>query len=394
MLYGKVIVLKKLFLIGLAILTILPLPVYAGAPEVGAQSAVLYDPLTVEILFEKNASVSRGIASTTKIMTAVAALEQYDPKQCVTIRPEWCGIEGSSMELCPGETMQISDLLYGLMLESGNDAATALAGLHPEGEAGFVARMNEIAAELGLQDTHFENASGLDGASHYSSALDLAKLTAFAMSRPDFARIVATESVVAADRPMRNHNRLLKEIGACGVKTGFTKASGRCLVSAKTENGRMLIAVTLDDPDDWADHTALYRWGFGQYRQYDPVGAGDCGSIPLAGGDRAAARIYCNESFSAFLQPEEHERLRVVLSGPRFCYAPITAGQRYGMLQVWLDGRLLFETPAYFADTCGKSAAEGPGFLDRIRIFLRRLTLERTASEDPFIRGNMLPKNG
>lgn len=384
MLYGQVIIVKKGVLIGLILFLVLPFSARCEELSVSAGSAVLYDPLTGSVLFEKDASVPRGIASTTKIMTAVAALEQYDPACSVTIRPEWCGIEGSSMELRPGETMQVSDLLYGLMLESGNDAATALAGLHPAGEAGFVARMNEIADGLGLENTHFDNASGLDSATHYSTALDLARLAAFAMDQPQFARIAATQSVTAAGRVMENHNRLLKDLGACGVKTGFTKSSGRCLVSAKAENGRMLIAVTLDDPNDWADHAALYRFGFGQYREYDPVGAGECGSVPLTGSLRSQVRVYCNESFSVLLQTEEYEHLRIVLSGPRFCYAPIEAGQRYGTLQVWLDGRVLFETPAYFAESIGESIAEKPDFLTRIRIFLRRLTLERTVAKNPF----------
>lgn len=394
MLYGQVIVLKKNILIGLILLFVLPSWAHAEDFAVSAQSAALYDPLTGTFLFEKNASVRRGIASTTKIMTAVAALQQYEPSQMVTILPEWCGIEGSSMELRPGEKMQVSDLLYGLLLESGNDAATALAGMHPEGAAGFVARMNEIASELGLSDTHFDNASGLDGPTHYSTARDLAKLTAFALDNLEFARIVATESVFAANRSMHNHNRLLKEIGACGVKTGFTKSCGRCLVSAKEENGRMLVAVTLNDPDDWDDHAALYERGFSQYQPCNPVGTGDCGSVPLIAADHAEARLYCNEGFSCCLQPEESARLRIVLCGPRFCYAPVKAGERYGALQVWLGGRLLFETPVYFANDCAPEPAAAPGLLEKIRMIWRKFSFERTTSKNPFICGNLFPKSG
>ena len=352
MVYGQVIVLIKRTLLTVFLLVgFLILPVCAGEkPPISAASAVLYDPLSGTVLYEKNADSRCGMASTTKIMTAIIALEQYDPTQTVEIQREWCGIEGSSMYLKAGERLAVSDLLYGLLLASGNDAATALAGLDHDGPEAFVEKMNRKATELGLNDTHFENPSGLDGESHHTTALELAKLTAYAMEQPDFSAIVATKSITVAGRTLNNHNRLLQEIDACGVKTGFTKACGRCLVSAKERNGRILICVTLNDPDDWKDHKALYEYGFSRYQSYDLVGAGDCGSVPLIASTKTRSRLYCNESVSFWLTEEEYADTRVALCGPRFWYGATRAGEPYGSLQIRLDREVLWETPVYFAD--------------------------------------------
>ena len=320
-------------------------------PTISAASAVLYDPLSDTILFEKDAFTVRGMASTTKIMTAIIALERYDLAQIVSIQPQWCGIEGSSMYLKPEEQITVLDLLYGLLLSSGNDAAVALAGFYPGGEADFVAEMNRKATELDLGNTHFDNPSGLDGETHYTTACDLAKLTAYCMKNDTFAEIVQTKSKEVAGRVLSNHNRLLGEIGACGVKTGFTKACGRCLVSAKEENGRLLICVTLNAPNDWEDHKRLYAFGFSQYSPYDVLGAGDCGSCALISSEKPSSRLYCNESFSLWLTQQEREQMTTVLCGPRFLYGSVFAGEQYGTLQIRLKEHILFETPVYFSQT-------------------------------------------
>lgn len=373
MVYGQVIVLiKRILLTAFLLVGFLVLPVCAGEkPPISAVSAVLYDPLSGTVLYEKNANTRRGMASTTKIMTAIIALEQYVLEQTVEIKREWCGIEGSSMYLKAGERLEVSDLLYGLLLASGNDAATALAGLDPEGAESFVAKMNRKAIELGLTDTHFENPSGLDGENHYTTALELAKLTAYAMEQPDFATIVATKSITVAGRTLNNHNRLLREIDACGVKTGFTKACGRCLVSAKEQNGRMLICVTLNDPDDWKDHKALYEYGFSRYQPYDLVGAGDCGSVPLIASTKTNSRLYCNESATFWLTEEEYANIRVALCGPRFWYGATRAGDPYGTLQIRLNREVLWETPLYFADQSDELHYE-PGLWERFLTLLFR----------------------
>jgi len=361
---------KRTFFIGICLLFLCKLPLNAQhLPEVSAQSAVVYDTLDGSLLYGLRPHERHGIASTTKIMTALVALEQYDINDTVTIQPEWCGIEGSSMYLKPGEQLQIRDLLYGLLLESGNDAAVALAGLEPSGT--FVDQMNSKAQALGLTDTHFDNPSGLDGDSHYSTAYELAKITEAAIKIPAFAQIVSTQQIQLAGRTLQNHNRLLAEPGICGVKTGYTKACGRCLVTAKEVNGRMLICVTLNDRDDWNDHKALLSYGFSQLENCDLIGAGDCGSVPLIGSENDVSRLYCNESFSCALTQEQQAQLSIRLYGPRLVYGSVEAGGHYGTLRAELAGETLFETSVYFADTSKETVTENR-FISRLFDFIFR----------------------
>ena len=236
-------------------------PAVAEAVEVSATAAVLLDADTGQLLYEKNGDEQMLIASTTKIMTALVALEQEEPDDTVTVTREHMA-EGSSMYLKPGETVRVEELLYGLLLCSGNDAALALTecagGLEP-----FVALMNEKAAALGMTHTSFANPNGLDAEGHYSTARDMAVLAAAAMEEPTFRRICSSRAVTIGQRTMENHNRLLRQVEGCvGLKTGYTKAAGRTLVSCAERDGCRLIAVTLRDGDDWADHAALYEYGF------------------------------------------------------------------------------------------------------------------------------------
>ncbi len=303
------------------------------------------------MLFSKDPDKPHGMASTTKIMTALVALELYDPEAVVTVRPQWTQIEGSSIYLKPGEQVTVQTLLYGLLLESGNDAAEALAGMHPEGKPGFVHAMNAKASALGLTSTHFANPSGLDEEDHYTTARELALLACDAMKEPVFSRIVETKEIEMDARCFRNHNKLLWEADACGIKTGFTKKSGRCLVSAKRKLGRTMICVTLNDPADWDDHQALYDSFFSQCSLCEIAGAGDCGSVPLVSSEKQEARLYISESFSAYLTQDERKSITCKLIGPRFCYGAVAAGQRYGALRIYLGKHLLWETPVFFATT-------------------------------------------
>lgn len=372
MVYRQVIVLIKrtIFLIFLLFCFCGIVVSAREAPAVSAASAVLYDPLSKRVLYDKNAEEPRGMASTTKIMTAIVALEQYDLSHKITIKKEWCGIEGSSMYLKQGEQITVLDLLYGLLLASGNDAATALAGAHRQGTEAFVAAMNRKAVALGLKNTHFDNPSGLDGKTHYTTALELAKLSAYAMEHPVFAQIVQTKDTTVAGHVLSNHNRLLRDINASGIKTGYTKACGRCLVSAKEQNGRLLICVTLHAPDDWKDHKKLYEYGFSKYAVREVLGAGDCGSCPLIGSEKGTSRLYCNESFSVFCN--EEDAISVSLCGPRFVYGAISAGAPYGSIQVWIEDQLLFETPVYFAQNSTETEQKIPIFTRWMNYIFRR----------------------
>ena len=236
-------------------------PAVAEALEVSATAAVLMDADMGQVLYEKNGDRQMLIASTTKIMTALVVLEHAAPDDVITVTPDHMA-EGSSMYLRAGETVRVEELLYGLLLCSGNDAALALTecagGLVP-----FVALMNEKAAALGMAHTSFANPNGLDADGHYSTARDMAVLAAAAVENPTFRRICSSRSVTIGQRTMENHNRLLRQMEGCvGLKTGYTQAAGRTLVSCVEREGRMLVAVTLQDGNDWADHAALYDYGF------------------------------------------------------------------------------------------------------------------------------------
>ena len=236
-------------------------PAVAEALEVSATAAVLMDADMGQVLYEKNGDRQMLIASTTKIMTALVVLEHAAPDDVITVTPDHMA-EGSSMYLRAGETVRVEELLYGLLLCSGNDAALALTecagGLTP-----FVALMNEKAAALGMAHTSFANPNGLDADGHYSTARDMAVLAAAAVENPTFRRICSSRSVTIGQRTMENHNRLLRQGEGCvGLKTGYTQAAGRTLVSCAERDGCRLVAVTLQDGNDWADHAALYDYGF------------------------------------------------------------------------------------------------------------------------------------
>ena len=337
----------------LFILLIFPFPT-ASAKElsVSAKAAVLYDPLCDAVILGKNEDTVLGMASTTKIMTAIIAMELYDPTAAVEIQAAWCGIEGSSMYLKAGEILTVSDLLYGLLLASGNDAAMALAGLYTGNPADFVARMNEKASALGLINTHFSNPSGLSEDGHHTTAIDLARLTAYAMEQPLFAEIVATQSYTCGNRNLQNHNKLLQQINACGVKTGFTKADGRCLVSAKKQNGRLLIAVTLSAPDDWNDHKVMYEAGFSALSPITPIEAGTLSYIPVIGSKTQEVPVYCIRSYTDLIHQALHEKITVHILGPRFVYPEqVKGGQPYGRVEVRCGDTVLFEDMLYYAHT-------------------------------------------
>ena len=244
---------------------------------VSAKSAILINSQTGEVLYEKNPDDKMLIASTTKIMTAVVVLDKCGMDDIVEVSPDAANVEGSSAYLRAGEKLTVRELLYALMLSSGNDAAAALA-IHVSGSIEkFAGDMNAKAKELGLENTSYKNPHGLDAEGHYSTARDLAKLTQYALKNNDFKDIVSTKTAAVGSRSLTNHNKLLWNIdGAIGVKTGYTKAAGRILVSAVERNGASYICVTLNDPDDWDDHTNIYNKVFSQIEQSLP-GRGSSG---------------------------------------------------------------------------------------------------------------------
>ena len=328
---------------------VLFLPVPAGA--VSAQRAIVMDAQTGRILYEKNADQRSLIASTTKIMTALVVCEQCNVLDRMRIPKEAVGIEGSSMYLQEGEVLTIQDLLYGLMLRSGNDAAVALAIYCGGTVEGFAELMNDKARQLGLSGTHFENPNGLDSPGHYSTARDLAVLAAYAMKNPIFAQTVSTKTITVGNRVLRNHNRLLWQVeGADGVKTGFTKAAGRILVSSAARDGRRLICVTLNDPNDWVDHKDLLEAGFSRFSVRTIVTEGEClGSVWVLSGEQDTVRILAAEDFSYAMGADENTE--VILPGPGFVYAPISEGQSAGYAYVCIDGKAVGKIKTIYSET-------------------------------------------
>ena len=249
------------------------MPAAAEAVEVSAAAAVLMDADSGRLLYEKNGEKRMLIASTTKLMTALVALEQGGLQQEITVTGGHMA-EGSSMYLRPGEKLTLETLLYGLLLSSGNDAALAVTECMG-GAVPFVARMNEKAAELGMENTHFANPNGLDDEAHYSTAEDMAKLAAAAMDDPVLRRVASTRTARIGGRTLTNHNKLLSRVEGCvGLKTGYTRAAGRTLVSCAERDGVRLVAVTLQDGDDWNDHASLYEQGFRVLRPVKAVERG------------------------------------------------------------------------------------------------------------------------
>ena len=325
-----------------------------------ADSAVVLDATSNRFIFEKNPDKKSLIASTTKIMTALVVCEQSNVLDRVRIPKEAVGIEGSSIYLKDGEILTVQELLYGLMMHSGNDAAVALAIYCGGTVEGFVQMMNDKAKVLGLNNTHFENPHGLDGREHYSTARDLAVLTAYAMENPIFAKVVSAKTLQVGQRYFRNHNKLLWQIeGADGVKTGYTKAAGRILVSSATRDGRRLIAVTISAPDDWNDHAVLLENAFVNYTMTDIVNPGQIvGTTELAGGTERQVTLLAKNGFSFPLT--DGESIEICLPAPGFVYAPVAAGQSAGEAVLFLDGKRIGAVPLEFGNTVEKEKETKP----------------------------------
>ena len=336
------------------------------AQAISAHSAILMDACTGRVLYEKQADEQSLIASTTKIMTALVVCEQCNVLDRMKIPKEAVGIEGSSMYLQEGEVLTVQELLYGLMLHSGNDAAVALAIYCGGTVEGFAQLMNDKAHRLGMDSSHFVNPHGLDAPGHYSTARDMAVLAAYAMENPIFRQTVSTKTVNAGNRSLRNHNKLLWQVeGADGVKTGFTKAAGRILVSSATRQDRRLVAVTINAPDDWQDHKALLEEGFSQYSICPIITKGEClGTVEIAGGESGTVSLLAAEDFSYALTLQEHPE--IVISGPGFVYAPVVQGQAAGYAYICLNEKPVGKVPLIYGLTVEQRKKEDPSLWQKI----------------------------
>lgn len=342
----------------------------SAAPSVSAKSAILIEMESGKVLFQHNAFVRMPMASTTKIMTAIVAIESGDIKRSVTVSPDAVGIEGSSIYLYPDETLSLEGLIYALLLESANDAATAIAIEVAGSVDAFAALMNQKAEALGLTATHFTNPHGLDHEDHYTTAFDLARLTAYSMKNEIFRTICSTVRKTIplkgneGTRVLVNHNKLLSRYdGAIGVKTGFTKRSGRCLVSAAERDGLTLIAVTLNAPDDWNDHTQMLNFGFERYQNVLIAEKGAL-VLPLSivGGTTASVLVSNTQRASVMLK-KDHGEITYRIEAPQLLYAPLATGTEVGRV-IWLcDGAEIASSPLVTVNTVEYKKPERQGFL-------------------------------
>jgi len=304
------------------------------------------------VLYAQNENQKMLIASTTKIMTALVAIENGSLSDLVTVPRSATLAEGSSMYLQPGEKLTLETLLYGLLLCSGNDAALAIADTVGGNEKAFVAMMNAKARDLGMKNTSFANPNGLDDKNHYSTALDMAKLACAAIRNETLVRIASTRTITVGGRTMTNHNKLLSYMDGCiGLKTGYTRAAGRTLVSCAVRNGQKLVAVTLQDGNDWADHELLYEYGFSTYPLQDAVTMGKAvKTAAVRGSSVAAMPIVAADTVS--WPVSAGEKLTVTADAPDTLTAPVSAGDRVGEVVVSLNGREIGRTDLI----CGKDA--------------------------------------
>jgi D-alanyl-D-alanine carboxypeptidase len=336
--------------------------------EISAACAVVMDASSGRVLWEKNSHEPGRIASTTKLLTALVALESgHGMEEVVTIDGQWAGAEGSSIYLRAGEQVTLETLLYGLLLCSGNDAAIAVAGYFGGSVEQFVAQMNDKAEALGMSDSHFSNPNGLDQEGHYASAYDMALLARACLQNEALAKIAATRSITMGGRTFVNHNKLLWRYPGCvGLKTGYTEKAGRTLVSAAERDGLTLICVTLNDPNDWADHAALLDAGFAQYESRTLVQQGEVLTrLPVTGSLRSFCTVTAAETVSAALQAGD-EPERTLQLNRETLEAPVTAGTKVGEVVFTLNGQELGRTAAVVDMDVAEDTAPELGLLGRL----------------------------
>ncbi|MBR3692829.1 MAG: D-alanyl-D-alanine carboxypeptidase [Clostridia bacterium] len=351
-----------------ALLILFATPAFAA--DFSADKIILVDCAADHVLYAKNADVPAPPASTTKLMTALCVIRsgcELEEEVCVSSNA--AGTEGSSLYLREGDSLTVETLLYGLLLESGNDAAVALAEHTAGTVADFVVLMNQCAEALGLSDTHFANPHGLTEPGHLSSARDLARLMGEISQEPQLMQILATKEYRGEGRRFVNHNKLLSRYDHCdGGKTGYTEAAGRCLVTTAVIAGRRYVAVTLSAPEDWEDHLALYKMAEESFITLRISRRELTASLPVCGMERfvqAMPEAGLRITLPAYLR----DSLTVSHRLPRFVYPGIGCGQRLGYAVVVAGGVETACAELYSADTV---SAPAPGFFARLRLGILR----------------------
>lgn len=337
-------VLRKIFILLTAffLLFIFTLPCFAE-PSVSAKAAVVICADSGEIVYSKNSDERMPMASTTKIMTSLIALESGADDSFFTVTDEMVRVEGTSMGLKGGDSVSLLSLVKGMLICSGNDAANATAYRIAGGIKPFANLMNERAAQIGMQNTHFVTPSGLDAEGHYSTAYDMALLGAEAIKNPVFLNICSSKNVKAYygappyRRVLTNHNKLLSFSDEyIGVKTGFTKKSGRCLVSAIQRDGKTLVAVTLSAPDDWNDHEKLYEYCVPLVKTVQLSCSIESAKLDIVGGKENTVNVRLSENADyTFLKKQISYTYKIYIK--QFEYAPVFEGEVVGQVEFFSD---------------------------------------------------------
>ncbi len=335
-----------------------------GKNGVTAKSAILIEAASGRVLYEKNAFEKLPMASTTKIMTAIIAIENCNLNDTVVVSSNASEVGESSIWLAAGEKMTMSDMLFGLMLASGNDAAVAIAE-HVAGSVDkFSEMMNAKAKEIGAYETNFNNPNGLPTDDHYTTAYDLAIISAYAMKNDFFRELVRTQYKTIPwegheyNRVVKNKNKLLWQYeGGNGIKTGYTKAAGRCLSAAAERDGMQLISVVLSASDMFGDCAKLMDYGFNNYSNKLIQHAGEyLGDVNVKQGVKDYFPVYTKEDVYYPLTDEEFGRIEKRVYLEKELNAPVLEGQKAGFVDIWLGTRQIYSVSLTAPNTIGENS--------------------------------------
>lgn len=330
-------------------------------PQVSAKSAIVMIADTGQVLYEKNPYEKLPMASTTKIMTALLTLEEAakDNRE-VTITKEMISVEGSSLGLREGDVLTLESIAKGMLAVSGNDAANSAAIAVAGSVDSFVEKMNEKAIMFGMNDTHFVTPSGLDRGDHHSTAYDMAILASHALENDMFLNIVSKPSISVpfinpqSVRMLRNSNRLLREYnGAIGVKTGYTILAKRCLVTSAERNGIRLVAVTLNDPNDWDDHKKMLDFGFANCEK-KTFGEDTSLQVPVVGGEKDMIDLTVQNLVTLPIKKDCANDMREVINIPQFVYAPINKNDVIGTISYEQNGKTIAKINLIANEACSE----------------------------------------
>ncbi len=374
---------KKCFLTFLCVT--LAVPVFGLCADsvslgISASSAIVMAVQTGEVIYEHNAREKRSMASTTKIMTALLTLEKADLKKQITVTEKEVKVEGTSMGLLPDDKVTFEGLVYGMLLQSGNDAANVAAVKLGGSVENFIDMMNKRASEIGMYDTNFVTPSGLDDDEHYSTAYDMALLGCEAIKNADFRYICSQKKAVVCygnppyKRTLTNHNKMLSTYDGCiGLKTGFTKKSGRCLLTAAERNGVMLVAVTLNAPNDWNDHKILLDYGFSKVKNRELYSDTSSLKVSVVGGKKSSVGVVA-ESKKNYNMSENSQGITADVLLDCFVYAPVKKGDTVGKIVYYENSKQIAEVPIVAKSDVGlKRSAQKVGFWQKIIGFIKSI---------------------